>query len=536
MLIYPPPELLVVGGLTVDRFADGRSPAPGGSVLHATHAMHLDGRRTIVVTLAGLEAVAQRALDRLRSLAEVHAQRAARTIGFEHDETADRRHLTFVASAGTLALPALTVRPRAVLYAPVADELDAGLGWQRYEGAVTGAILQGWLRQLAPGSAAAPVPLGHLDPALVDALAACDLLVASVDDLAAEADEPRAQLDALRRTFGARPALAVTDGVDGAWLSAPDGVTMHIAAGRRIDSVSSVGAGDAFAAALLTGMSRGVPLALAAHDAANLVSEVLAERTGRRLLIVGDVHGMLDALLAALRGHGLVDAAGRWIGGHDELWLAGDLVDRGPEGLGVVELVMRLQDEAASAGGRVGSVLGNHEIQLMAASAFPGAASSPDGRRGFHADWLANGGRPDELARLRAEHVAWMRDLPVAARVGAALLVHSDALLHRGLGPSVAGANATVRAALARPDDAAWDRILAVFSGRRAFLDAGGAAELLEAWGGREVVHGHTPLSRLFGRMPAAPEAVRYAGGRAVAVDGGAYGGGSLIVHRIPPA
>ena len=37
MLTDPPLDLLVVGSLTIDRFADG-SLAPGGSVLHATRS------------------------------------------------------------------------------------------------------------------------------------------------------------------------------------------------------------------------------------------------------------------------------------------------------------------------------------------------------------------------------------------------------------------------------------------------------------------------------------------------------------------
>ena len=183
-----------------------------------------------------------------------------------------------------------------------------GFGGQHYPGALTGAILQGWLRDLRPGRRVGQLQLADMDPQLVNALAACDLLVASLDDLAAEGTDARAQLDALRRTFGHSPTLVVTDSIRGAWLSLPDGRLGHVPVVRPIKNVSPVGAGDAFAAGLLAGMSRGVAALDAAADATNLVGELLAERTGRQLHVIGDVHGMLEPLRTALRKIGLLDA------------------------------------------------------------------------------------------------------------------------------------------------------------------------------------------------------------------------------------
>lgn len=74
--------------------------------------------------------------------------------------------------------------------------------------------------------------------------------------------------------------------------------------------------------------------------------------------IVGDVHGELDALQELLRllGHGAC-------GGHPEgrrLVFLGDLVDRGPDSVGVVRLVRDLVES-----GRAQVVLGNHELNLL---------------------------------------------------------------------------------------------------------------------------------------------------------------------------
>ena len=76
--------------------------------------------------------------------------------------------------------------------------------------------------------------------------------------------------------------------------------------------------------------------------------------------VVGDVHGQRDVLVRLLRDAGLIDAHERWSGGDARLWLLGDLVDRGPDGIGAIDLVRRLQEEAS-----VGCLLGNHEVMLI---------------------------------------------------------------------------------------------------------------------------------------------------------------------------
>jgi hypothetical protein len=83
--------------------------------------------------------------------------------------------------------------------------------------------------------------------------------------------------------------------------------------------------------------------------------------------VVGDVHGEYDKLVRLLRDAGLVDGELRWSGGDTTLWFLGDYVDRGPDGVGVVELVMRLQVEADEAAGKVGALLGNHEPVILSA-------------------------------------------------------------------------------------------------------------------------------------------------------------------------
>ena len=85
---------------------------------------------------------------------------------------------------------------------------------------------------------------------------------------------------------------------------------------------------------------------------------------------------------ALLRQAGLITADDTWAGQAATLWVLGDFFDHGPAGLELVQLVRRLQVQAAAAGGMVGALIGNHDILLLAAYWF-GAQASPGSGRSF---------------------------------------------------------------------------------------------------------------------------------------------------------
>lgn len=80
-----------------------------------------------------------------------------------------------------------------------------------------------------------------------------------------------------------------------------------------------------------------------------------------RIVVVADVHGAYTELVGLLRATGVIDESLTWSAGRTHLVSLGDLLDRGPQSRAVMDLLMRLQNEASSAGGRVHIVLGNHE-------------------------------------------------------------------------------------------------------------------------------------------------------------------------------
>jgi hypothetical protein len=168
-----------------------------------------------------------------------------------------------------------------------------------------------------------------------------------------------------------------------------------------------------------------------------------------RVVAFADVHGAYAELTTLLRTAGMVDEALRWSGGRTHLVSLGDLLDRGDDSRRVMDLLMRLQQEAAAAGGRVHVVLGNHEamnvlgdLRYVNAGEYAAyAGDEPAGERERRrAEWLASRG-PDSGAAFDAQfppgffgHRAalspdgtygrWLLGLPVVLAIGETAFMH----------------------------------------------------------------------------------------------------------------
>lgn len=128
-----------------------------------------------------------------------------------------------------------------------------------------------------------------------------------------------------------------------------------------------------------------------------------------RIVAVGDLHGGYDAFVSILEETKLLDPEGAWIGGEACLVQTGDVVDRGPRSRAILDLLMRLETEAA---GRVHPLVGNHEAMNLTDdlryvaeeeyAAFASEESAEERAEGFRAFAERHAGSGLDDAALRA--------------------------------------------------------------------------------------------------------------------------------------
>lgn len=278
-------DLIVVGGLTIDRFPDGTLVA-GGSVTHAGLAAASLGARIGIVTVCGDEPQAATGLTRLREHGLVIRQPSPSTVTYAHSERDGRRVLVFERGCHPMDPAALGDAPAATvaLLAPIADELpSAAIGAMRHAVAADRLVLliQGWLRALRVGQPVRPLELEALAPDLVAAFGTADAIVLSTEDLVDGAGDPFAQARLLRERVGERPVVVVTLGADGFVLDDPAAPRLVASVPRRVvRDVPSVGAGDVFGAGLALALGADpAPAPLAAAEAgADAVIAMLERR------------------------------------------------------------------------------------------------------------------------------------------------------------------------------------------------------------------------------------------------------------------
>ncbi|KAJ8069211.1 hypothetical protein OCU04_002877 [Sclerotinia nivalis] len=172
----------------------------------------------------------------------------------------------------------------------------------------------------------------------------------------------------------------------------------------------------------------------------NLPSDYLPQtgkhRKPNRLIIVGDVHGMKHALVSLLAKVNFDEK-------HDHLILAGDMISKGPDSPGVVDLAMKL---GASA------VRGNHEDRIILAHAdmvaqhkeaemdAPGPSEDPEKViDGLEEVSFSHGDYKDRalVRELGEERIKWLKKCPVILRVGHLEGMEEVVVVHAGLAPGV---------------------------------------------------------------------------------------------------
>lgn len=282
-----------------------------------------------------------------------------------------------------------------------------------------------------------------------------------------------------------------------------------------------------------------------------------------RIVVVGDLHGDYAAYRAILRASGLIDRRDRWSGSRTIFVQTGDIVDRGPESLRIMRHLMRLQRQAARAGGRVVALVGNHEAMNVTGdlryvhsgeyAAFADRRSAQRRERAFEANRVvieADYRTRDPAMTAEAIRQAWLAAVPLGmvehraawapggelgrwiAANPAVVLIDGTLFVHGGIGAAYANlpldeinrraaaelgvADASPTALINDPAGPLWYRGLVEREGlppaeATAAIEAE-LSQVLRAYGARRIVVGHTPnLSGI---------AIRH-GGRLVTIDTG---------------
>jgi hypothetical protein len=257
-------------------------------------------------------------------------------------------------------------------------------------------------------------------------------------------------------------------------------------------------------------------------------------------IAIGDIHGALLPLLNLLERENLIDHDHHWIAGNTHLIFLGDYIDRGPDGIGVIDTIMRLEVEATNAGGKVSALLGNHDVILLEVHHF-GDALSPgflrDGiKMSFRRMWLENaGGQVHDLERLEARHVEWLEQRPAMMKIGETLLMHADSEFYLEYGETVEAINHNIRSILNEKNLTDVDALeYRISLGRKEFVhDTDIAREFAARFGAKRIVHGHTIIHKLRNVEPQeVTEPLEYANGICLNIDHGLCYGGEGFVYR----
>lgn len=131
------------------------------------------------------------------------------------------------------------------------------------------------------------------------------------------------------------------------------------------------------------------------------------------IFAIGDLHADLSAARSTLRLAGVIDANDHWIAKDIHVVQTGDITDRGPDGLQILEWFKRLEMES---NGQLTILLGNHEtMNLMG-----------DWRYVSTEDLESFGGKNNRILAFQPDGVwrNWLLQHPVTIKIGETVFVH----------------------------------------------------------------------------------------------------------------
>ncbi|AOM79508.1 metallophosphoesterase [Pedobacter steynii] len=144
-----------------------------------------------------------------------------------------------------------------------------------------------------------------------------------------------------------------------------------------------------------------------------------------------DIEGGIDGFIMLLKKANIIDNNYNWTYGSGHLYIMGDVFDRGAYVTQCLWLIYKLEQEAATAGGKVHFILGNHDIMNMIGD-----------YRYVNAKYITNaqtmGENYSALYDANTELGKWLRSKNILEKSGTTLF------LHAGISPDVAALNQTV--------------------------------------------------------------------------------------------
>lgn len=166
---------------------------------------------------------------------------------------------------------------------------------------------------------------------------------------------------------------------------------------------------------------------------------VIEVDTVNDIFAVGDPHADPGRLAEVLVKAGIIGSVPRtpsavtWTAGQAVVVVTGDMIDKGPDSLGVIALLRALQTAAAAQRGQVIITMGNHEAEFLA---------NPHGKKTseFQGELKKAGLKRNEVASCQGDLGIFLCGLPIAARVNDWLFSHAG----NTNGQSIAGLNAAI--------------------------------------------------------------------------------------------
>jgi hypothetical protein len=212
------------------------------------------------------------------------------------------------------------------------------------------------------------------------------------------------------------------------------------------------------------------------------------------LYAMSDVHGGYARLVSLLSTYGLVPAApstpeqATWSGGNATLVVIGDMIDKGPQGLEVMDFLHALEASAPTAGGELIVTLGNHEAEFLADPLNSKATASD----GIDVELTMDNLIPATIASDADPRGHWLRSRPLGARVGRWFFAHSGDTQ----GMTIAQLETSLGAALMNGyGDPAITGTNSILESKGWETAAGVGAQYTSALGVDHLVFGHQPAA-----------------------------------------